>query len=169
MGGVTVDADVLYWVLREISKSAIEGSGPIETLIEKILDKWGIVLDVRIRTEWEQTCRGRWYSEWYLENLRQRRIREIDFPNNSGLRRVMRVRFGMPANSRDYKYVFCAKHHPPHFLLTEDIGIYDPRATSAAERDRAKNHMRGALCVYLKADHDITVAPIDLCESVLDL
>ena len=169
MGGVTVDADVLYRLVREVSTSLIEESGPIETLIERILGKWGIVLDDRIRTEWEQTCRGIWYSEWYLENLRQQRIREIGFPNNPTLRRVLRVDFGMPANSRDYKYVFCAKHYPPHFLLTEDIGIYDPRATSPAERDRAKNQLRGALCVYLKSDHDITVAPIDLCESVLDL
>ena len=165
--GITVDANIIYELVKEVADSSISGIGPIEALFENLLKKYGIALDTGIRTEWERTCGSPWYNEWYLDNLRRRRIQEVVVTSDSSLRKTLRVKYGMPLGSKDYMYVFCAKIYPPNYIVTEDVGLYDPKATSSPARKRAKARRDSSMCVFRRKVHNITVGTLQQCSSDL--
>lgn len=166
--GATIDADAIAAVVREVAQEPENRPGPRENLVDSLLAKVGAVINPAILTEWEQTCSGgSWYREWYLMNLTRKKIVEVEVKGVPGLRKKLRVEFGLPFDSRDYKYIICAKQYKPHYLLSQDIDVYDPRARagSSADRHRAREMRNGALCRYLKAEYGVVVGTLDHCAS----
>ena len=165
--GATIDANIIASVVREIAAPS-DDPGPREAMLQLILVHCGAVVSDGILTEWQQTCGGSsWFREWYVTNLLERRLTMVPMESDSALRGILRTQFGMPQSSLDYKYIFCAKLHPPHYLATEDHGFYDPRARQPAERYRARDLRQGRLCRYLWSEYGIFVGLLQHCHEQL--
>ncbi len=170
VNGLTVDANVINLVRKEVAASVADDPGELEAMLECLLTSLGIVVTDFIHTEWEQTCRSTWFSKWYDENVVARRIRPVEPINDPELRKVLRLK-GLPSAGRDHHYILCAKEYAPHYLLTEDIDFFDPRSKKASvhEKKRVMEDREGQLCRFLERDQRITVGMLQHCRSDLNL
>lgn len=164
--GATIDANLIASVVQEIATG--DPQGPQEAMLQSILAHCGVVISDGILTEWQQTCGGStWFKEWYVTNLLERRLTPVSVAGDPVLRRILTTQFGMPISSQDYKYIFCAKQHPPHYLATEDHGLYDPRARQSGQRYRSRDLRQGRLCRFLWSQYGIFVGLLHHCHEEL--
>lgn len=128
------------------------------------------MISPHIQTEWQQTCDSTWYREWYLDHIRNGSIREVDEPpGDRGLRKLLRVQLGLPSSSSDHHLILCALAYPPHYIVSYDHDLYDPKVKSQSPqaKRRARELREGRLCRYLKHNHGITVGMLDHCRDDL--
>ena len=168
--GVVVDADVINWMVREW-KRAEEDVGPIEQLLDCILDEYGIAVTDWIEHEWKTTAGPQNVGQWFVQKLIVKKIRPVDGSSDPELRKDLRVDYGLPMASRDYRYIALACQLPPHYVLAHDMDFYDPpnKKSNRSMKRRLRLERDGALCRHVKRQYGVRIGCLCHCGGDLNL
>jgi hypothetical protein len=143
--------------------------GPLETLLDVIMEKHGIAVNDFILQEWEDTCQSEYFNIWLTELIKTGRMTKFPTGKVGQLRKTLNINCGLPRSSRDIYYVLCATQAYPHYVLSQDIDLYDPREKrgNATSKARARRDRYGQLCCYVKREFSVTIGC--LCHCIKDL
>lgn len=92
--GVTVDA----CVMRAFMEDFLAGvSGTARIVVETVAERMGLAVDDggKIKHEWLTTCQNPYFREWYLAQVYQGRVRELEARIPEHHRKAI-SRIGMP-------------------------------------------------------------------------
>lgn len=170
VSGVVVDANALLCVVKEL-KSPGSGKGPLETLLDGIIDKYGLAMNPFILQEWKDTCGSQYIEIWLTDLVLAGKARELPTRGDSQFRKPLVSQCGLPASSSDYRYIACAHQIAPHYVLSEDMDLYDPKRkqSTRSAKKRAIEERKGSLCRYTQKCFDVTIGCFCHCAGDLCL
>lgn len=171
MEGVVIDANVLKRVLAETGAMAEEEKGPLEILLDQIIDRYGLAINRFIQQEWQNTCGEQYITIRLAELAKAGKVQDLPTDGSNQVRGRLQKECGLPQSSRDYTYIDCARRIWPFYLLTEDIDLFDPRQKrgTAAAKKRARRDRQGALCRLAWDDYSVKIGCYCHCGPDLTL
>jgi len=157
--GISVDANIVNNVRAEIGLRGSTTIGPIEALFNLVVDRIGLALNDHIIQEWKNACGEQWVNVLLPDFYLRGRVIELPVKGDNVIRNQLRTNCGLPANSKDFRYVACAKRISPYYVWSGDIDLYDPadKSGSQSAKTRARKQRRGLLWRYVKNNLGVTI------------
>lgn len=134
--GVVVDAQIVNYMAKEPQRN-----GPVSSVIDAILNSHGIVVTEIIRQEWLDALGPAlkyWMDQQYLETAK---IRQVPAAPNLKIRRTV-WELGLPKGHRDLKYIELAAVAKPHYVLSQDMHLYEPGKKGVSGKAKADTRLR---------------------------
>ena len=119
----------------------------------------------QVAQEWRSVVEPEWFDAWYVDQVRDGFICEIDAKAEKQLKKDL-SNLGFPATGRDIWYArLCnsaAEAKGFCFFVSEDLDFYQPGAKGgdAKRRQKILREELGAVRKYLKKERSIHVKPV---------